>query len=743
MPRPVADPRGTPLIGLLPESTTKKLAGMGLLSVQDLLDHLPRRLVERGSLVDLGSLRIGEPVTVEARIRKVSSRRLPGFTTRGKERWMTTAVIEDAGGETLQLIWFNQPWREKTLPTNRWGLFAGTVGIHGKHRQLANPDVNLDRLESDGPVDPDPDGIEERFLRFEETFVPVYPAVHGFASWKVAGAVRMLLDRVTVDDPLPPQIRADLDLPGLDEAYHLVHRPRTPADDQRGRERLRFDEAFVPQLALVRRRREAARIPAVARPGRGGGLLDALDARLPFSLTASQTEVGDLLRAELARPAPMHRLLQGEVGSGKTVVALRAMLTVVDSGAQTALLAPTEALAQQHTRSLTALLGPLAEVGRFGGADLFGHGTAEVTTRVTLLVGSLSVPERRRALLEIASGQAGIVVGTHALLQDRVSFADLGFVVVDEQHRFGVEQRAVLTTPVDGVAPHLLVMTATPIPRTVAMTVFGDLDSVTLEGVPGGRAAVSTVFVGGDRLWQWRDRVWERVREEVAHGHQAFVVFPRIGEAGQTGRLVGDPQGAALLEAGPELAAGTLAGLRTAVVHGRMPAADRDAVLRAFAAGSVDVLLSTTVIEVGIDVPNATAMVILDADRFGVSQLHQLRGRVGRSSAGGVCLLLTAAEQGSPGATRVSAVARTTDGAELALLDLQQRREGHLLGAVQAGRSRFRLLNILTDGEVIDLARTAAEDLLAGDPELEHHAGLAQRLAELTDLGDDDYLDKA
>lgn len=741
--RSVADARGTSLLGLLPEPTTDKLAGMGLLSVQDLLDHLPRRLVERGSLVDLGSLRIGEPVTVQARIRQVTSRRLPGHTTRGRERWMTTAVIEDAGGDTLQLVWFNQPWREKTLPTDRWGLFAGTVGIHGRHRQLANPDVNLDRLESDDPVEPDPDGIEERFLRFEETFVPVYPAVRGFASWKVAGAVRMLLDRITVDDPLPPRIRADLDLPGLDEAYHLVHRPRNPADDDRGRERLRFDEAFIPQLALVRRRRAAARIPAVPRAGRGGGLLDALDARLPFALTPSQTEVGQLLRDEVARPAPMHRLLQGEVGSGKTVVALRAMLAVVDSGAQTALLAPTEALAQQHARSLTALLGPLAEVGTFGGADLFGHGSAEVTTRVTLLVGSLGVPERRRALLEIASGQAGIVVGTHALLQDRVSFADLGLVVVDEQHRFGVEQRAVLTAPVDGVAPHLLVMTATPIPRTVAMTVFGDLDAVALEGVPGVRAAVSTVAVDGSRLEQWGDRVWERVREEVQAGHQAFVVFPRIGEAGEPGPLVGDLAGAALLQAGPALAAEGLAGLRTAVVHGRMPAAERDSVLRAFAAGSVDVLLSTTVIEVGIDVPNATAMVVLDADRFGVSQLHQLRGRVGRSTAGGVCLLLTAAEQGSPGWVRVGAVARITDGAELARLDLQQRREGHLLGAVQAGRSRFRLLDILSDGAVIDSARAAAEELLAADPELVRHAGLARRLAELTDLGDDDYLDKA
>jgi ATP-dependent DNA helicase RecG len=741
--RSVTDLRGTSLVGLLPTVTTTKLAAMGLLSVQDLLDHLPRRLVERGSLVDLESLRIGEPITVQARVRQVKTVRLRGLTSRGKERWMTTAVIEDATGGTLQLIWFNQPWREKVLPTNRWGMFAGTVGIHGKQRQLANPDVNLDRLETDGPAEPDPDGIEERYLRFEETLVPIYPAAQGFPSWKVAGAVRMLLDRVTVDDPLPPQTRAHLELPGLDEAYHLVHRPRNPGDDERGRDRLRFDEAFIPQLALVRRRLAAARIPAAVRPGRAGGLLDALDARLPFALTESQRAVGELLRDELARPVPMHRLLQGEVGSGKTVVALRAMLTVVDSGAQTALLAPTEALAQQHARSLTALLGPLAEVGRFGGADLFGQGSAEVTTRVTLLVGSLPVPERRRALLEIASGQAGIAVGTHALLQDRVSFAELGLVVVDEQHRFGVEQRAVLSAPVDGVAPHLLVMTATPIPRTVAMTVFGDLDSVSLEGVPGVRAAVTTVFVGGERLLQWVDRVWERVREEVAHGHQAFVVFPRIGEPGRSGPLVGDPQGAALLQAGPELARTQLAGLRTAVVHGRMPAADRDAVLRAFAAGSVDVLLSTTVIEVGIDVPNATAMVILDADRFGVSQLHQLRGRVGRSSAGGVCLLLTAAAQGSPGAVRVSAVARTTDGAELARLDLQQRREGHLLGAVQAGRSRFRLLNILEDGDVIDLARAEAEHLLAADPELVRHEALAQRLAELTDLGDDEYLDKA
>jgi len=789
----VSDPRTTPLTAVLPEATVAKLATMGLHSVLDLLDHLPRRLVERGSLTDLAALKIGAPVTVQARVRSIGSRRLPGRTSRGKERWMTTAVLEDASGTTLQLVWFNQPWQEKRLAPGRWGLFAGTVGIHGRQRQLANPEFVLERAPATGAaaldaarldaaagpdaaaggvegLTEDADGIEDSELQFDERFVPVYPASADFTSWKVAAAVRMVLDRTTVADHLPAGLVADLGLPVLDEAYRLVHRPTSREDDERGRERLRHDEAFVPQLALARRRWETSRIPAVPRPGRDGALLDAFDAALPFRLTAAQQEVGRLLRTELARSAPMHRLLEGEVGSGKTVVALRAMLAVVDSGAQAVLLAPTEALAQQHARSLATLLGPLAEVGRFGGADLFGNGSAAATTRVTLLVGSLSVPDRRRALLEIASGVAGLVVGTHALLQDRVSFAELGLVVVDEQHRFGVEQRAALTAPVAGTAPHLLVMTATPIPRTVAMTVFGDLDHVTLDGTPGTRSRVATTVVPVLDAPRWLDRAWGRLREEVDAGHQGFVVFPRIGDppgraaaatadpTAATARpahvdtpeesLVGSTGGAALEAAAPGLVAGWLAGIRTAVVHGRLPAETRDAVLRAFAAGTVDVLLCTTVVEVGIDVPNATAMIVVDADRFGVSQLHQLRGRVGRSAAGGVCLLLTAAETGSPGRIRTEAVAATTDGRELARLDLRQRREGDVLGAAQAGRSRFRLLDILDDGDVIDAAKAAAEDLLAGavaagDPDLTRYPLLLGRLSTLTDPGDDEYLEKS
>ncbi len=786
----VSDPRTTALTAVLPGATVAKLATMGLHSVLDLLDHLPRRLVERGSLTDLAALKIGAPVTVQARVRSIGSRRLPGRTSRGKERWMTTAVLEDASGTTLQLVWFNQPWQEKRLAPGRWGLFAGTVGIHGRQRQLANPEFVLERAPATdaagtagaaagpdagapgvgGPTE-DADGIEDSELQFDERFVPVYPASAEFTSWKVAAAVRMVLDRTTVADHLPADLVTDLGLAGLDEAYRLVHRPTSREDDERGRERLRHDEAFVPQLALARRRWETSRTPAVPRPGRDGGLLDAFDAALPFRLTPAQEEVGRLLRTELARSAPMHRLLEGEVGSGKTVVALRAMLAVVDSGAQAVLLAPTEALAQQHARSLNTLLGPLAEVGRFGGADLFGNGSSAATTRVTLLVGSLSVPDRRRALLEIAAGVAGLVVGTHALLQDRVSFAELGLVVVDEQHRFGVEQRAALTTPVAGSAPHLLVMTATPIPRTVAMTVFGDLDHVTLDGTPGTRSRVTTTVVPVLEAPRWLDRAWDRLREEVEFGHQGFVVFPRIGDppgrasaatagpvpaatarpapAASAGEaLVGSTGGAALEAAAPGLVAGRLAGIRTAVVHGRLPPEARDAVLRAFAAGTVDVLLCTTVVEVGIDVPNATAMIVVDADRFGVSQLHQLRGRVGRSAAGGVCLLLTAAETGSPGRIRTEAVAGTSDGRELARLDLRQRREGDVLGAAQAGRSRFRLLDILDDGEVIDAAKVAAEELLAatvaaGDPDLTRYPLLVGRLSDLTDPGDDEYLEKS
>ena len=501
------------------------------------------------------------------------------------------------------------------------------------------------------------------------------------------------------------------------------------------------------QLVLARRRAAHRAQGARARTRRDDGLLAAFDARLPFELTGGQREIGDLVADELGRDHPMNRLLQGEVGSGKTLVALRAMLQVVDAGGQAALLAPTEVLAQQHHRSISAMLGDLAQGGMLGGvAD---------ATQVVLLTGSMGKAARQEAMLRIVTGEAGVVIGTHALLEDKVEFADLGLVVVDEQHRFGVEQRAALTDKA-GTPPHVLVMTATPIPRTVAMTVFGDLETSVLAELPAGRAPIQTNVVPLADQPTWIDRVWQRVREEVEQGHQAYVVCPRIsgdaGEEGETDQLDFDEDGADITPRRPlaavedvhaELVAGPLAGLRTAVLHGRMAPDDKDRTMRAFAAGDIDVLVSTTVIEVGVDVHNATTMVLLDADRFGVSQLHQLRGRVGRGGLPGLCLLVSHADLGTPARERLDAVAATTDGFELSRVDLEQRREGDVLGANQSGfRSGLVTLRVLRDEKTIVRARNAAEALLSEDPALAQAPALADVVAEVERSAASEFMEK-
>jgi ATP-dependent DNA helicase RecG len=499
---------------------------------------------------------------------------------------------------------------------------------------------------------------------------------------------------------------------------------------------------------LARRRAELANVPARPRTGVPDGLLDRFDVRLPFELTAGQQGVSEDILGDLAAGHPMHRLLQGEVGSGKTVVALRAMLRVVDSGGQAALLAPTEVLAQQHHRSITGMLGDLAAGGMLGG-DADG-------TQVALLTGSLGTAARRSAMLDVASGSAGIVVGTHALLEEKVQFADLGLVVVDEQHRFGVEQRAALAAKAGESPPHVLVMTATPIPRTVAMTVFGDLETSTLAELPAGRAEIQTSLVPTADKPGWLDRVWERIREEAEKGHQTYVVCPRIGdEPGNSTRSTGEEPDepddevekvppAAVEEIAPGLAQGVLQGLRVEMLHGRLAPERKDEVMRAFIAGDIDVLVSTTVIEVGVDVANATVMVVLDADRFGVSQLHQLRGRVGRGGLAGLCLLVTRAEAGTPARTRLDAVAGTVDGFELSRVDLEQRREGDVLGASQSGRrSGLRLLSVLRDEDVIVAAREAAGALVGEDPDLTGHPELAEAVRRLDESEQADFLEKA
>jgi ATP-dependent DNA helicase RecG len=706
----------------------------GIRTVGQLLRHYPRRYVERGERTDLSSLRLEEHVTVLAEVLEI---RVHSMQSRPGAR--VQVRIGDGRG-TLDLVFFAaKKWSaqkfERELAVGTVGLFSGRVGLYQGRRQLAHP-----------VYDVLPDADEDAAQALADKPIPIYPAGAGIQSWQVRGAIAPVVATLPpLPDPLPDELRARHGFLGIDEALRAVHDPATIADAKAARERLKFEEAFVLQSALLRRRAELAALAATPRRPVEDGLLARFDQRLPFELTPGQRAVGDQLATDLAGASPMHRLLQGEVGSGKTLVALRAMLTVVDAGGQAALLAPTEVLAVQHLRSITTMLGDLAEAGMLGGAD--------VATRVALLTGSQPAPVRRRMLLEAASGEAGIVIGTHALLQQHVQFADLGLVVVDEQHRFGVEQRDALRAK-GSVPPHLLVMTATPIPRTVAMTVFGDLETSTLDELPPGRSPVVTHVVPGENP-AWMTRTWQRVREEVDAGHQAFVVCPRIGgddAAADDGLepVPDDEEGAARR---PPLAVldvldglrdePALAGLRVGLLHGRLPVEEREATMAAFADGELDVLVATTVVEVGVDVPNATVMVVLDADRFGISQLHQLRGRIGRGSAPGLALLVTESPQDSPARARLDAVAATTDGFALSRVDLEQRREGDVLGAAQSGfRSSLRLLRVLRDEDLIVQARSEAAAVVDDDPRLTAHPALAAAIDELLGGEREDYLER-
>ena len=705
----------TPLgTALGPRSAAPLAQGLELHTVGDLLHHYPRRYAERGALTPLRDLESGEHVTVLAEVRSSSVR-----TARSGKKLAEVVVTDGTGSLTLAFFGTKGAYHAGRLRAGRRGLFAGVVTTFQDKRQLAHPDYLLSEDDDD------------ELAGFAGALLPVYPATAKLPSWNVAKAVGAVLDVVDLGaDPLPPELRDAHGLLGLRDALVRIHRPRDRADVGAAERRLRWDEALVLQVVLAQRRAAAQEQQGVARHPVPGGLLEAFDAAAPLAVTAEQRAVGAELAAELARPRPMHRLLQGEVGSGKTLVALRAMLAVVDAGGQAALLAPTEVLAQQHARSLREVLGPLARAGELEAGP--------VATRVALLTGSLGAAARRTALAEAADGTAGIVVGTHALLSEGVEFADLGLVVVDEQHRFGVEQRDALRAK--GAAPHVLVMTATPIPRTVAMTVYGDLDVSTLRELPRGRSPLTTHVVPfGGRPFA---RTWEKVREEVAAGRQAFVVCPRIGdEPAGSAPDEGDPgedadarrRAAAVAEVLPRLLEGPLAGLRVEALHGRLAPEVKDDVMRRFAAGAVDVLVATTVIEVGVDVPNATLMVVLDADRFGVSQLHQLRGRVGRGSAPGMCVLVTEVDPESPAGERLRAVAATSDGFALSQVDLEHRREGDVLGAAQSGRrSSLRLLSLKHE-DVIAEAREAARQIVAGDPDLARSPALATVVAAVLD----------
>ncbi len=779
-------PLDEPLRRLLGDRTAKVLERtLGLHTNGELLRHYPRRYQERGELTDLGELALDDFVTVLAEVEKISRRQFKG------RRGTITEVVVTDGKASLALTFFNKPWLDRQLRPGRTALFSGRITeFHGK-RQLAQPEFELLSDDAD---------LQEEAERYADELIPIYPATSGMSSRTIQLCVRTVLSGMAeLPDPLPEAVRAKHRLLGLRDALDTVHQPVDRGRIGAARRRLKWDEALPLQVVLAQRRRAALALPAVSRPVRRGGLLDRFDERLPFELTSGQRDVCAQIEQDLAATHPMHRLLQGEVGSGKTVVALRAMLTVVDAGGQAVLLAPTEVLAQQHLRSTLDLLGPLAQAGRLDG-DPDG-------TRVALLTGSQGAKERRANLLDAASGAAGIVVGTHAVIEDNVQFADLGLVVVDEQHRFGVEQRDALRAKAAD-PPHLLVMTATPIPRTVAMTAFGDLETSVLAELPSGRSPISTHVVPAADKPHYLERAWVRIREEVAAGHQAYVVCPRIGDGPATGSDEAEGGGAepapdepratrgkkpakpgaqsasddpsdapdeddekdygqeqlaldqapqpsapvpgmprpplSVVDTARQLTEHQLSGLRVGVLHGRLAAEEKDAVMTAFTAGEIDVLVATTVIEVGVNVPNATVMAVLDADRFGVSQLHQLRGRVGRGAAPGLCLLVTESPADSPARERLDAVASTLDGFELSRIDLEQRREGDVLGASQSGRrSSLRLLRVLHDEDLLRDAREAATALVQRDPHLDGEPALAAVVAALVTSERAEYLEKS
>jgi ATP-dependent DNA helicase RecG len=633
---------------------------------------------------------------------------------RAKGKNILEVVVTD-GSANLYLTFFNQAWREKDLKAGRVGLFAGKVGMFKGKRQLAHPDYQLI---------PDGDDVDAAVAEFAGKYLPVYPATGKLPSWKIMQCMKLAIDSLDdLPDYLPTQIIEQFKYPSLKKAFLDIHEPPDLASAENARQRLTFDEALLLQLLLLQRRAQISKLSTKSRTPNTPKLVAAFEKRLPFKYTAGQIEVNSQIEKDLSNKYPMHRLLQGEVGSGKTVVALRAMLSVVDSSGQAALLAPTEVLAQQHYRTITKILGELALAGTLQ--------AGEIGTQVELLTGSLSTTEKKEIHAKLATGQTGIVIGTHALISEGVSFDDLGLVVVDEQHRFGVEQRDALRMKAKQ-PPHLLVMTATPIPRTVAMTVFGDLDISTLKELPSGRVAITTHVIPVLEKPHFLDRAWQRVKEEVAKGHQVYIVAPRIANPNKklTEReiaaalllgeeLLDNEEMVAVEELAPQLASGALSGLKIAVLHGQQSSETKDQTMAAFAAGQIQVLIATTVIEVGVDVPNASMMVIMDADRFGVSQLHQLRGRVGRGSAPGLCLLVSSAPENSPSMQRLNSVAATLDGFELARIDLEQRKEGDVLGRSQSGgKSHLRLLRVLRDENLIDQAREIAMKILESDPDL-------------------------
>lgn len=721
-----------PVVGGKTAAALKK--AFGIATVGDFLAHYPRRYAQRGELTAISDVPLNESVTIVAEVLDVRER--PMRARKGSI--LEVRITDGRSGGIMTLTFFNQAWRAKDLKAGARGIFAGKVGAYRGALQLAHPDYEL----FDG--DDDRDTADSDAAKWAQQPIPIYPATSTLASWQIAKTMELALAPLrggaVLPDPVPLEVREARQLLTLSDAVLKIHQPETDAEWKQARETLRFHEAFVLQATLLNQRAKSKAQAAIPRPGKPGGYLEQLDARLPFQLTEDQRITGGEISEDLLSTHPMNRLVQGEVGSGKTLVALRAMLQVADTGGQAALLAPTEVLAAQHLRSITTMLGP----------------NLSAAVMPTLITGQLPAATKRQALLRTVSGQARIVIGTHALLSDKVEFFDLGLVVVDEQHRFGVEQRQALRVKSD-LTPHVLVLTATPIPRTVAMTVFGDLDVSVIAGLPEGRAGITSHAVTLAEHPTWITRVWERVEEELAVGRQAFVVCPAIDAAGApeddpdalveeeatdsdetTTEKASVEAVTALLQEHP-----LLGKRRIAALHGRMSSEDKDAVMQAFAAGDIDVIVATTVIEVGVDVPNASTMVVLDADRFGVSQLHQLRGRVGRGGVPGLALFVTHAQPGTTAFERVEAVASTTDGFELARIDLELRSEGNVLGTSQSGgRSSLRLLRAARDGDVIADARDAAAEVLESDPTLINHPALQNAISRRLSESEREFLNK-
>ena len=669
-------------------------------------------------------------------------------------------------GSQMKLSFFNAWTAAREIHEGETMMFSGRVGIYRGEYTLTNPHYALLSKDASGADVTDAATAP----------VPVYRAPVKLPTDRISGYMAQLLEKVPLkelEDPVPYTIRRARKVPSLEWTYRALHTPDSEDTWRAAQAQMRYREAFVLQSALARLHSVRAAHLTQPRPAVEGGLADQLLKVLPYELTEGQQKVGAEIAADLSSESPMNRLLQGDVGSGKTVVALRAMLQVADAGGQSAMLAPTEVLAEQHLRSVLDILGDMAAPEDADGSaegTLAGSGEESGRVRVCLLTASMGTRAKRKVLQELADGTAQIVIGTHALLSDEVSFHDLGLVVVDEQHRFGVEQRDGLRGT-DGALPHRLVMTATPIPRTVAMTVFGDLDVSVLDTLPAGRQKISTHVVPLAEKPAWASRLWRRAREEIDAGHQVYVVVPKIGEDGD-----GMEEGAAFFGASSLSGAGNsaqgyfgqggsassdgkvqltsvasmysylsaedaLVGVRIGTLHGRMDPAEKTAVMTAFERGEIDLLISTTVIEVGVNVPNATLMIIMDADRFGISGLHQLRGRVGRGGYAGTCLLVTRQEEGGVSRERLDAVASTTDGFELSRIDLAQRREGDILGAAQSGsKSTLRFLRALADADIIERAREDARSVVEKDPTLAKHPSLARTIDRALDADREAFL---